>query len=396
MDLSDYILDTLHRRGEFVLFRGRGRRGKNPRPPSILVLMPRSEHAQPESVRMLEHEYSLRSELDLAWAVPPLDITQHEGRTVLILGDPGGVPLAQLVGTPMEMGRFLRIAIALSVVIRRLHSRGLIHKDLKPANIMIEPSTGQLWLMGFGIATQLPRERQSAGPPEFIAGTLAYMAPEQTGRMNRSIDSRSDLYALGITLYEMLTGTLPFTGSDPMEWVHCHIAKQPPAPAERRKDVPCPVSKIITKLLAKTAEERYQTAAGLESDLRLCLAGWENEHRIDEFLLGKHDTPDRLLIPEKLYGREREVETLLASFERIVSTGVPELVLVSGYSGIGKSSVVNELHKVLVPPRGLFGSGKVDQYKRDIPYFTLAQAFQSLIRTLLTKSEAELKIWQIG
>jgi hypothetical protein len=259
---------------------------------------------------------------------------------------------------------------------------------------MIEPSSGQLWLMGFGIATQLPRERQSAGPPEFIAGTLAYMAPEQTGRMNRSIDSRSDLYALGITLYEMLTGTLPFTASDPMEWVHCHIAKQPPAPAERRKDVPCPVSKIITKLLAKTAEERYQTAAGLESDLRLCLAGWENEHRIDEFLLGKHDTPDRLLIPEKLYGREREVETLLASFERIVSTGVPELVLVSGYSGIGKSSVVNELHKVLVPPRGLFAAGKVDQYKRDIPYFTLAQAFQSLIRTLLTKSEAELKIWR--
>ena len=394
MDLSDYILDTLHRHGEFVLSRARGRTGTNLRFPSLLVLMPRSEHARSESVRMLEHEYSLRSELDPAWAAPPLDITQHEGRTVLILGDPGGVPLAQLVGTPMEMGRFLRVAIGLSVAVRQLHSRGLIHKDLKPANVMIEPSTGRVWLMGFGIATQLPRERQSAGPPEFIAGTLAYMAPEQTGRMNRSIDSRSDLYALGVTLYEMLTGILPFTASDPMEWVHCHVAKQPLPSAERRKDVPSSVSKIITKLLAKTAEERYQTAAGLENDLRRCLAEWENERRIPDFVLGAHDTPDRLLIPERLYGRQHEVERLLTSFDRVVKSGIPELVLVSGYSGIGKSSVVNELHKVLVPPRGLFASGKVDQYKRDIPYFTLAQAFQSLIRTLLTKSEAELKIWR--
>jgi PAS domain S-box-containing protein len=394
MDLLDFTLDILHRHGEFVLFRGRRRRGTNPRPPSILVLMPRSEHPRPETVRMLEHEYSLGTELDPAWAVTPVEITQHEGRTVLILDDPGGEPLAQLIGTPMEMGRFLRVAIGLSVAVRQLHSRGLIHKDLKPANVMIEPSTGRVWLMGFGIATRLPRERQSADPPEFIAGTLAYMAPEQTGRMNRSIDSRSDLYALGVTLYEMLTGALPFTASDPMEWVHCHVAKRPLPPAERRKDVPCSVSKIITKLLAKTAEERYQTAAGLESDLLRCLAEWENERHIADFVLGAHDTPDRLLIPERLYGRQCEVETLLTSFDRVVKSGIPELVLVSGYSGIGKSSVVNELHKVLVPPRGLFASGKFDQYKRDIPYSTLAQAFQSLIRALLTKTEVELNSWR--
>src|SRR5260370_32201186 len=192
----------------------------------------------------------------------------------------------------------------------------------------------------------------------------------------------------------MLTGTLPFTASEPIEWVHCHVAKQAVPPAELRKDVPHSVSGIITKLLAKTAEERYQTAAGLESDLRRCLAEWDCEQRIGEFLFGEHDTPDRLLIPEKLYGRQREVEILLASFDRVVKNGTPELVLVSGYSGIGKSSVVNELHKVLVSPRGLFASGKFDQYKRDIPYTTLAQAFQMLIRQILAKSEAEVAQWR--
>ena len=180
----------------------------------------------------------------------------------------------------MEIGRFLRLAVAMSAALGRLHESGLIHKDIKPANVLVDSATGQVWLTGFGIASRLPRERQSPEPPEFIAGTLAYMAPEQTGRVNRSIDSRSDLYSLGVTFYEMLTGSLPFTASDPMEWVHCHIARQPAPPSERLSNVPTAVSAITMKLLSKTVEERYQTAAGVESDLRRCLAEWETHGRI--------------------------------------------------------------------------------------------------------------------
>ena len=277
---------------------------------------------------------------------------------MLTLEDPGGDTLEKSLSGPMETAQFLRVATGLTSALGGLHRRRLIHKNVKPANVLINPATGQIRLMGFGIASRLPRERQAPQPPETITGTLAYMAPEQTGRMNRSIDDRSDLYALGITFYELLTGAMPFSAADPMEWLHCHIARLPTPPSERVTHVPGPVSAIIMKLLAKTAEERYQTAAGLERDLRRCLAQFEGEGRIDDFALGEHDTPDRLLIPEKLYGRGRELESLLAAFDRIVKGGAPELVLVSGYSGIGKSSVVNELHKVLVPPRGLFAAGK--------------------------------------
>src|SRR5437588_8061876 len=379
--------------GERVLCRGWRDDGGGDRK-AILAVLSGSEHPTPGFIDRLAHEYALRDELDGRSAVRPLALVREHGRTVLLLDDRGGEPLDLLLGQPMETGRFLRFAIGLSAALRQLHERGLIHKDIKPANVLVNSATGEVRLTGFGIASRLPRERQSPEPPEVIAGTLAYMAPEQTGRMNRSIDSRGDLYSLGVTLYQMLTGSLPFTASDPMEWVHCHIARMPVPPVERLKDVQAPISAIIMKLLAKIAEERYQTAAGVESDLRRCLAEWEARRRIDEFPLGEHDTPDRLLIPEKLYGRAGEIDILLASFDRVVESGRPELVLVSGYSGIGKSSVVNELHKVLVPPRGLFASGKFDQYKRNIPYATLAQAFQSLVREILGKSDAELGQWR--
>jgi PAS domain S-box-containing protein len=361
---------------------------------AVLEVMLAAEHPSPDNLNWLTHEYGLRDDLDDAWAARPLELLCERGQTILVLKDPRGEPLDSLVGPPMEISTFLRLAIAISAALGRVHGRGLVHKDIKPTNILVNSATGQVWLTGFGIASRLPRERQTPDPPEFIAGTLAYMAPEQTGRMNRSIDSRSDLYSLGVTLYQLLTSTLPFTASDPMEWVHCHIARKPNPPSEHLENLPAPVSAIVMKLLAKTAEERYQTAAGVESDLQRCFADWETQHRIEEFSLGEHDTPSRLWIPEKLYGRETEINTLLTAFDRIVAGGRPELVLVSGYSGIGKSSIVNELHKPLVPPRGLFASGKFDQYKRDIPYSTLAQAFQGLIGSFLSKSEPELRTWR--
>jgi serine/threonine protein kinase len=296
----------------------------------------------------------LKEELDGAWAARPTAITRHWNRTVLIMEDTGGIPLDQLLHPPLDLSVWLRLSISLSTAVDRLHQRGVIHKHIKPTNVLADSASNQCWLTGFLIASRLPRERQLPQSPEFISGTLAYMAPEQTGRMNRSIDYRSDLYALGVTLYEMLTGNLPFAAADPMEWVHCHIARHPVPPDERRSDVPANVSAIILKLLSKTAEERYQTAAGLATDLRKCLAEWESHGRISRFSLGTHDISDRLLIPEKWYGREREIKTLLDAFDQVVTTGKPNLVLVSGYSGTGKSSVVNELHKFLVLPRWPF------------------------------------------
>ena len=386
MELSRYLLSPLWE-GDFTLYRGSGS-GLAP----ILVVV--ADESSLGCVERFEHEYALKCELEADWAARPVAMTHHNGALALVLEDPGGTPLDRLLGRPLEISHFLRIAIPLAAVLRQVHARGLIHKDIKPANILADTESGGVWLTRFGIASRLPRERQAPAPPEVIAGTLAYMAPEQTGRMNRSVDSRSDLYALGVTFYEMLTGTLPFTATDPMEWVHCHIARRPVPPHERVVDIPAPLSAIVMKLLAKTAEKRYQTAAGVEADLRRCLADLESCGSIERFPLCEHDKLDRLLIPEKLYGRERDIESLIAAFDRVVAQGNTELVLVSGYSGIGKSSVVNELHKVLVPPRGLFAAGKFDQYKRDIPYATLAQAFQSLVRWLLSQSGTQLGRWR--
>src|SRR6202140_2288412 len=277
-ELSGYVLSPL-REGDIALYRGSG----NGLAPILLVA---AEETSLGCIQRLEHEYALKAELDADWAARPIALTHHNDRMTLVLEDPGGVPLDRLLGRPLDVSPFLRVAIPIAAALRQMHDRGLIHKDIKPANILVDAASGGVWLTGFGIASRLPREHQAPAPPEVIAGTLAYMAPEQTGRMNRSVDSRSDLYALGVTFYEMLTGQLPFIAGDPMEWVHCHIARQPVPPNERVAGVPGPLSAIVMKPLAKTGEDRYQTAAGIEADLRRCLAAWETHGRIDPFLPG--------------------------------------------------------------------------------------------------------------
>jgi PAS domain S-box-containing protein len=385
-ELSRYAFSHL-REGDFTLYRGSGD-GLAP------VLLAAAKEDSPGNLERLEREYALRSDLDAAWAARPLALSRYNGRMTLVLEDPGGDPLDQLLDEPLGISEFLRIAIRLTLALRRMHECGLIHKDIKPGNVLVHRDTSSVWLTGFGLASRLPREHHAPAPPEVIAGTLAYMAPEQTGRMNRSIDSRSDLYSLGVAFYEMLTGRLPFTAADPMEWVHCHIARAPESPHSITEDIPEVLSAVVMRLLAKAAEDRYQTAAGLGADLQRCLETWETHGRIDEFPLGSSDRSERLLIPEKLYGRTREIDTLVAALDRVMSHGATELVLLSGYSGVGKSSIVHELHKSLVPSRGLFASGKFDQYKRDIPYSTLAQAFQGVVRSLLARGEGELGRWR--
>jgi serine/threonine protein kinase len=224
IDLAAYVLEPLWQEGAYLLSRGSPRGRRAGLVPAVLVVAPVGAHPAPASLRRLEHEYALRAALDPAWAVQPLALAQHQGRSALVLENLEGEPLTRLLGVPMEVGRFLRLALAIARALRGVHAVGLIHKDLKPGHILVAPASGEVRLTGFGLASRLRREPAAPAPPEVLASTLAYMAPEQTGRMNRSIDARSDLYALGVTLYEMLTGMLPFTASEPLEWVHCHIS----------------------------------------------------------------------------------------------------------------------------------------------------------------------------
>ncbi len=290
--------------------------------------------------------------------------------------DMDGEPLNRQLGEPMDPGLFLPLASRIAAAVSRLHRQGVVHKDLRPTHILVNDVSGAVYLKGSG-----------------VAGSLEYIAPEQTGRVNRPVDSRTDLYCLGVMFYEMLTGSLPFSAGDAMEWVHCHIARTPVPPAERLESIPVPVSALVMKLLAKTPEDRYQTAAGLEADLRRCLIEWDACGHIDDFPLAQHDTTYQVRVPKKLYGRAHAVETLLGTYNRVVSSGRSEALLISGYSGIGKSALVQEMHKALPTP-GWFAAGKFDRYKRDVPYATLAQAFRALVQYLLGKSDGALAIWR--
>ncbi len=320
------------------------------------------------------------------------------------MGDITRQSLDTLPGAPMEPGQFLHFAIKSTAAVAELHKQNIIHYNLNPRTILINPQNGDVTITGFSAASQV-------GPSHFVpsytnlhfpqrgeggvsGGAPEYISPEQTGRMNRPVDHRTDLYSLGVLFYEMLAGKLPFQAEDVLGWVYCHIACSPRPPGDVLPEVPSMLSAIVMKLLAKNAEERYQTASGLKADLDKCLEQWEATKKIRPFPLGEEDISDRLLIPQKLYGRERDIETLMNAFNRVVERGTPELIMVAGYAGIGKTSLIRELYKPVVRERGFFISGKFDQFKRNIPYSTLAEAFRELIRHILTESEERIAGWK--
>ncbi len=361
---------------------------------TVFLKLPTAEYPPLQDIALLKHEYQLTRHLEVPGVLKALALEQQRGRPVLVLEDTGCVPLTSGVGAgSLELERFLRLAVQLARTLEQLHARGAIHKDLHPGNILVHRQSGDLRVTGLGFASLLPRETQLATPPALMEGTLAYMSPEQTGRMNRAIDYRTDFYSLGVTLYELLVGRLPFTATDPMELIHCHLAQRPPVPHTLRRDVPAPLSSLLMKLLAKTAEERYQSAHGLRVDLETCLTRWSQAGQLDGFTPGEQDFSDRLQMPQRLYGRSLEQAALLEAFDR-VSEGAGELVLVHGYSGVGKSTLVNELHKPVVRRRGYFVSGKFEQFNQGLPYSSLLQALQQLIRQLLTEGEASLASWK--
>jgi predicted ATPase/two-component sensor histidine kinase len=359
-------------------------------PGKVLVLAPAADNDDAAAARRMEHEFALAGRLSTDWAAVPLDRVSLRGRPALVLADGGGDPLNPAATGPLPVARFLRVALGAAAALRQMHGSGLMHRDIKPGHLLAD-AAGAVRLTGFGLASDLVSARQHLVAPSLIETTFAYMAPEQTGRMNRSIGARSDLYALGVTLYELFSGRLPFEAHGPVEWIRCHVARPPlPLPAALVSRAPA-VAAIIMKLLSKAAEDRYQTAAGLEDDLRRCLAA---EEPIALFPLGLHDIPDRLVVPERLYGRERELGVIKAMLGLVVEQGRPRMLLVSGPAGIGKSALVQELRAALLPVRGILATGKCEQYRQTVPYAAISEACGRVIIRLLGGSAANQAEWR--
>ena len=370
----------------------RGNRKGDPQPLAIKIL--RNQYPTFSELVQFHNQYTIAQNLDFPGVVKPVELLRLENGYALVMEDSGSISLADYSkGQPLNLDQFFPIALQLADILHSTHQKRVIHKDIKPLNILIHPETLQVTLIDFSISSLLPRETQEIQNPNLLEGTLAYISPEQTGRMNRGIDYRSDFYGLGVTFYQLLTGELPFVSEDAMELVHFHLAKQPIPIHQINSEIPLILSEIVSKLMAKNAEDRYQTALGIKHDLETCLTQLQTTGKIENFELGERDKSDRFIIPEKLYGRENEVERLLAAFER-VSTGAAEMMLVAGFSGIGKTAVVNEVHKPIVRQRGYFIKGKYDQFQRNIPFSAFVQAFRDLMGQLLSESDEELQRWK--
>ncbi|MEG4046181.1 AAA family ATPase [Microcoleus sp. Pol17_C1] len=398
-NLPDYqITEQLYTGTRTLVYRGI--RTSDQQPVAIKLL--RNEYPNFNELVQFRNQYTIAKNLDFPSIVKPLTLELYGNGYALVMEDFGGISLSDYLQTATDenphfqylpLAEFLRISLKVTEILHYLYQNRVIHKDIKPANILIDPATKKIQLIDFSIASLLPRETQEIQNTNDLEGTLAYLSPEQTGRMNRGIDYRSDFYSLGMTFYKLLTGTLPFKSEDAMELVHCHLAKQPIPIHQIHSEIPLVLSEIVSKLIAKNAENRYQTALGIKHDLEICLAQLQTTGTIEPFEIGKRDISDRFLIPEKLYGREAEVNQLLNSFER-VANGTTEMMLVAGFSGIGKTAVVNEVHKPIVRQRGYFIKGKYDQFQRNIPFSAFVQAFCDLIGQLLSESEEQLQTWK--
>jgi PAS domain S-box-containing protein len=390
---TDYQINTkIYESSNSLIYRGI----LNPHNQPIILKILKQDYPDPSELTRYKQEFEITRSLNSDGAIKAYDLQRYQNSIVILLEDFGGESLKIWMAERFfSLEKFLIIAIKIAESLGAIHAKNIIHKDINPSNIVYNPETEQLKIIDFGISSILSWENPTICHPNHIEGTLTYISPEQTGRMNRTIDYRSDFYSLGVTFYELLTQQLPFETTDAMELVHCHIAKYPTPPHLLRGKEDCPkvISDIVMKLMAKTAEERYQSAIGLKVDLETCLHRLQTLGCIKDFPLAHQDISDKFQIPQKLYGREEEISQLLETFER-VNQGTAKMMLVAGYSGIGKSALVNEVHKPIVQRRGAFISGKFDQFRRNIPYASLSQAFQELIRQLLTESQLQLDVWR--
>lgn len=361
---------------------------------SVVIKLLRRDYPTFSELLQFRNQYTVTKNLHIPGIVRSYALEAYGNSYALVMEDFGGLSLrAYCQAHALSLSEILAIALQLTNILHNLYQHRVIHKDIKPANLLIHPESKEIKLIDFSIASLLPKETEAVKHPNVLEGTLAYLAPEQTGRMNRGIDYRTDFYALGVTLFELLTGQLPFSSDDPLELVHCHIAQPAPSVCGLKPELPLVIGQIVDKLMAKNAEDRYQSALGLQHDLATCWQQLQTTGRIEAFAIGTKDVCDRFIIPEKLYGREQEVSTLLKAFDR-VSKGTSELILVAGFSGIGKTAVVNEVHKPIVQQRGYFIKGKFDQFNRSSPLSAFVQAFRDLMRQLLSESDTQLQTWK--
>nr|WP_323808785.1 serine/threonine-protein kinase PknK [Nostoc sphaeroides] len=393
--ISGYqLIEEIYNGSRTIVYRGY--RESDSLPVAIKLL--KNPYPSFNELVQFRNQYTIAKNLNSSLIVQTYSLEVYQNAYALVMEDFGGISLKDYFARVQTrdirfLQEFLQIAIALCNTLEILSSQRIIHKDIKPSNILINPDSKQVKLIDFSIASLLPRERHTLISPNVLEGTLAYISPEQTGRMNRGIDYRTDFYSLGVTFYELLTGELPFQSNDPMELVHSHIAKVASSIDAINLQIPPVISDIVSKLMAKNAEYRYQSVLGLKHDLEICFTQLKTTGKIESFPIAQGDVCDRFIIPDKLYGREVEVETLLEAFEN-VSLGATEITLVAGFSGIGKTAVVNEVHKPIVRQHGYFIKGKFDQFNRNIPFSAFVQAFRNFMEQLLAESDVQIQKWQ--